>query len=106
MVPSLDWSGEALYDLANARLAACSDANEPPQLMALFDETMTEQRVFDALRSLRVPRHAFRFLHRLLVAHCNRHSDTHPVWRVTSDTFESEFAVYRREQDATDHGFG
>ncbi len=24
MIPSLDWTGEALYDLANARLDACA----------------------------------------------------------------------------------
>jgi hypothetical protein len=106
MVPSLDWSGEALYDLANARLAACSDRESPPKLIELFDETVTERRIFDALRVLRVPRHAFRFVHRLLVAHCNHHSDAHPAWRVSSDTFESELAVYRREQEAADRGLG
>ena len=106
MVPSLDWSGEALYDLANARLAACSDREDPPRLMELFDETVTEGRVYEGLRALRVPRHAFRFIHRLLVAHCNRHTDADPSWRVSSDTLEAELAVYRRDQEAADRGLG
>ncbi len=106
MVPSLDWTGEALFDLANARLAACASGDKTPELMHFFDESVSETRMFEGLRSLRVPRHAFRFMHRLLVAHCNRHSHNDPVWRIPSDTFETELALYMREKDATDRGLG
>lgn len=104
LVPSLDWTGEALFDLANARLAACSNREIKPKLTDLFDQHVTQQRLFDALRALKVPRHVFRFLYRLFVAHCNKHSDDAPAWRIGSETFETEFALYRREQDAADRG--
>ena len=61
VVPSLDWTGQALFDLANARIAACSDRSPAAQLTDLLDEQITEQRLFDALQSLRVPRHVFKF---------------------------------------------
>ena len=32
MIPSLEWTGQALYDLANARVAACAAAGATPQL--------------------------------------------------------------------------
>ncbi len=104
LIPSLDWTGEALFDLANARLTACADREIKPKLSDLFDQNMTQQRLFDALRSLKVPRHVFRFLYRLIVAHCNKHSDENPSWRISGETFESEFAVYRREQEAAERG--
>jgi len=106
MVPSLDWTGQALFDVASARLAACSDADPPPKLSALLDDSLSEARVFDSLRSLRVPRHMFKFLYRAIVAHCNKHSDASPSYRIASETFETELAVYRRDQDAADRGMG
>ena len=104
MVPSLDWTGRALYDLANARLSACSTRQPPCKLSDLFDESVPDQRIFDALERLRVPRSAFRFVYRLLVAHCNKHSDEQPAWRITSDTFETELAIFVREQEAAFRG--
>ena len=104
LIPSLDWTGEALFDLANARLAACSSREIKPKLTDLVDQNVTQQRLFDALRSLKVPRHVFRFLYRLFVAHCNKYSDEKPAWRISAETFESEFAVYRREQEAAERG--
>lgn len=106
VVPSLDWTGQALFDLANARLAACSDRETPTRLNDLMDEKITEQRLFDALQSLRVPRHVFKFLFRAINAHCNRHSDSNPEFRMSSDVFESELAIYRRDQEAADRGMG
>ena len=106
MVPSLDWTGQALYDVASARLAACSDADPPPKLAALLDENLSDSRLFDSLRSLRVPRHMFKFLYRAIMAHCNKHSDASPAYRIANDTFETELAMYRREQDQADRGLG
>ncbi len=75
-----------------------------PTLRSLFDEAITEERLIDAFRSLRVPRHLFKFLYRLLVAHCNAHTDDKPVWEIPKETFEATLAVYSRDQDAIDRG--
>lgn len=106
MIPSLDWTGQALYDVASARLAACSDADPPPKLAAMLDESLSDARLFDSLRSMRVPRHMFKFLYRVIMAHCNKHSDAAPAYRIATDTFESELAIYRREQESADRGLG
>lgn len=104
MVPSLDWTGEALYDLANARLAACSKVDPPTVLRSLFAPEISDQRLIDAFRGLRVPRNLFKFLYRLIVAHCNNHTDSDAVWQVPRETFESQLAVFAREQAAVDRG--
>ena len=104
MIPSLEWTGEALYDLANARIRSCGIDDQEPVLRSLLDDSITDQRLIDAFRALRVPRHLFKFLYRLLVAHCNAHTDERPVWRVPKETFEATLAVYSRDQDAVDRG--
>jgi hypothetical protein len=106
MIPSLDWTGEALYDVANARLEACAQDGNVPRLRDLLDPAISDPRIIEALRSLRVPRHLFKFLYRLLVAHCNAHTNQEPVWKIPADTFESVLAVYVRDQDALDRGLG
>lgn len=104
MIPSLDWTGEALYDLANARLEACAAEGHTPQLRSLFGDSVTDQRLIDAFRALRTPRNLFKFLYRVIVAHCNSHTDASPVWEINKETFEATLAVYGREQAATDRG--
>ncbi|NIP85223.1 MAG: hypothetical protein GTO03_06550, partial [Planctomycetales bacterium] len=42
--------------------------------------------------------------YRLLVAHCNAHTDENPVWQISSEMYESVLAVYTREQDQVDRG--
>jgi hypothetical protein len=106
MIPSLEWTGEALYDVANARIRACARDGARPGLRDLLDESISERQVIDALRSLRVPRHLFKFMYRLLVAHCNAHTDEAPVWRIPEPLFESTLSLYRRDQDAFDRGVG
>ena len=106
LVPSLEWTGEALYDIATARLKGCAAPGSSPALRDLFEESVSDRRLLDAFRGLRVPRHLFKFLYRLLVAHCNAHSDEAPVWKISSSTFESVLAVYQRDQDAVDRGAG
>ena len=106
MIPSLEWTGEALYDVANARIAACASPGATPTLRDLFDDSISDGRLVDSLRSLRVPRHLFKFMYRVLVAHCNAHTDQQPVWKIPVSTFESVLAVYSREQDAFDRGLG
>jgi hypothetical protein len=104
MIPSLEWTGEALYDVANARLRACALPGKTPSLRELFDDSITDRRLMDAFRGLRVPRHLFKFLYRIFVAHCNAYTDDAPVWQVTGERFESVLALYMRDQDAFDRG--
>ena len=106
LVRSLGWTGEALYDVANARLKACAVNGHTPSLKSLFSESVSERRLIDALRTLRVPRHLFKFLHRLFVSHANAYTDENPSWQISGETFESVLAVYQREQDAYDRGLG
>ncbi len=58
----------------------------------------------DAFRGLRVPRHLFKFMYRLMVAHCNAYTDESPCWKISSERFESTLALYSRDQDAFDRG--
>jgi len=104
MVPSLEWTGQALYDVAMARIRACAAPNQSPSLLPLFNDSVTEQRLIDGFRALRVPRHLFKFMYRVLVAHCNSHTDEHPSWEISSENFESVLAVFSREQDQVDRG--
>ncbi len=113
MIPSLEWTGEALYDVANARIRACTNAASPsragsrgPTLRDLLDESISERQLIDALRSLRVPRNLFKFMYRVLVAHCNAHTEEDPAWRIPAPLFESTLSLYRRDQDAFDRGVG
>ncbi len=106
LIRSLEWTGEALYDVANARLRACANPGQKPTLAELFDSSVGERRLIDALRTLRVPRHLFKFLYRVFVSHCNRYTDDNPVWQISGETFESELALYQRDQDALDRGMG
>jgi len=106
MVSSFEWTGEALYDVANARLAACAVDGAEPRLRDLIDEAVSERRIIEAFRGLRTPRHLFKFLYRLFVSHCHSHVDGDPVWRVSAQSFEATLAVYNRDRDAFDRGLG
>jgi hypothetical protein len=104
MIPSLEWTGQALYDLANARVKSCAIEGEQPTIRLLLDDAITNERLIDAFGMLRVPRHLFKFLYRLMVAHCNTHTDERPEWQISKEAFEATLAVYRRDQDAVDRG--
>ncbi|MDZ4821261.1 MAG: hypothetical protein SGJ20_20055 [Planctomycetota bacterium] len=106
LIMSLEWTGEALYDVANARIRACAVNGATPSILDLLDQSISDRQLIDALRSLRVPRHLFKFLYRVLVAHCNAHTDDQPVWRIPAALFDSTLALYRRDQDAFDRGVG
>ena len=100
VIPAFQWTGESLYDLARARMLACAKEGSSPEPKDLFDEEVSYERMLSAFQSLRVPRHLFRFLYRVLVDHCNRHTDAAPVYRIRGETFESVLAVYNRDIDA------
>jgi len=106
LIRSLEWTGQSLYDVANARIKGCALEGSSPVLADLFDESIDEKRLMDAFAALRVPRHLFKFMYRLFTTHCNAHSDEAPVWRISSGTFESVLALYQHDQDAFDRGVG
>jgi hypothetical protein len=105
LIRSLSWTGQSLYDMANARIAACSAEGAAPKITDLFED-IDARRVMDSLATLRVPRHLFKFMYRLLTTHCNAHSEDQPVWKISSATFESVLALYQRDQEAFDRGQG
>ena len=104
LVPSLEWSGETLYDIASMRLKAASVKEPPATLAELFEPAVDQRRMLDGLRSVRVPRQLFKFLYRLLVAHCHAHTAENPVYAIPLERFDTELAVFRRDQDAFDRG--
>ena len=104
LVPSLEWSGETLYDIASTRVKAASVCDPPATLAQLFEPEVDQRRLLDGLRSLRVPRQLFKFLYRLLVAHCHAHTGEQPVYRIPLERFDTVLAVFRRDQDAFDRG--
>jgi hypothetical protein len=106
MIPSLQWTGSALYDLACSRIAAVASDGKNPTLRSLVDESVTDQRLIESFQTLRVPRHLFKFLYRLLVGHCNAHTDENPSFQISNQEFESVLAVYCKEIEAADAGIG
>ena len=101
VIPAFQWTGESLYDLARARMMACAAEGRNPEPKDLFADDVSYERLLSAFQSLRVPRHLFRLLYRVLVDHCNRHTDAQPVYKIKAETFESALAVYTREAEAT-----
>ena len=106
LIRFLEWTGESLYDLASDRLSACSDAETTVSVKQLFDESVTEQELIGAFARLRVPRHLFKFLHRLLIEHCTRHTDDSPQWTISQDTMRTNLSQYTRDLDAFLQGTG
>jgi hypothetical protein len=104
MIPSLEWTGQSLYDLANARVKACAESGRQPSLRDLFDPEISDHQLIENFGGLRVPRHLFKFLHRTLVAHCQSYVDTQPHWQVEPATYQAQLALYRRDQQAADRG--
>ena len=105
LIRSLGWTGQSLYDMANARIAACAAEGSSPKITDLFDG-VDEHRLIDSFGTLRVPRHLFKFMYRLLTAHCNAYTEERPEWKISGPTFESTLALYQRDQDAFDRGVG
>ena len=103
VIGSLAWTGEALQDIANARIKACSDPNADPKLRDLFDSSISDARLVEIVRSLRVPRQLFKFLYELVVAHCNSHTDEQPEWQISAAMVESILAVQLRDRDMADN---
>lgn len=104
VIASFEWTGEALVDLTNARIQACALEGQQPNLRRLVEESVSDQRLLESMRTLRVPRHLFKFLYRAIVAHCNAYTTEDPRWTISSDMFESQLAVYLRDREAMQSG--
>jgi hypothetical protein len=110
-VRSLEWSGQALYDMASERLTASlpDDKREEGAKLTLrdiIDESQRTSEIINSLDHLRVPRHLFKFLYRLITEHCNAYTSDEPEWRVKDATFQSVLKLYLRDLDAFDKGYG
>ncbi len=99
VIPSFEWTGESLYDLTRARMLACASDGRQVEPKDLFVDAVSYQRLLTVFQQLRVPRHLFRFLYRVLVEHCNRYTDSQPKFQIDAETFESAYAVYSRETE-------
>jgi hypothetical protein len=108
LIRSLEWTGESLYDLANDRIRATANgsAAATAQLRDWFDESISEGELVATLGRLRVPRHLFKFMHRLLVEHCNRYTDTSPRWKIGRESLHATLAVYLRDLETYHRGMG
>lgn len=106
LIKSLLWTGESLYDVANDRLRACAEPDKRPTYRNLFDESVSEAELIATFDKLRVPRHLFKFTHRLLVEHCNRYTDESPRWTIARETLQSTLALYLRDLQDYDRGTG
>jgi hypothetical protein len=96
-ISNFEWTGEALYDVVVARMRACSIEDTVSTPSQLLDTTVTEQRLILAMQSLRTPRNLFRFLYRLIAEHCKAHRSAAPQFKISSETFEANLAVFQSE---------
>jgi hypothetical protein len=73
VVEQLNWTGPMLYDLCDARLAACrAPGAEAVTLAALFDSGVGREAIVEALETMRQPRDAFKMIYQCISEHCAR----------------------------------
>ena len=120
LINSLEWTGESLFDMATNRIRACQpegiasrpaagvrEANAPQiTIRDFFEEDVSREDLIARFAKLRVPRHLFRFLYRLLTEHCNRATEDQPSWKISRRTLETIIDTYSRELEAFDRGLG
>ena len=107
LVKSLEWSGQSLYDISNDRLRVCTKQGaEPAKIDDFFASDLSHEALVDRFARLRLPRHLFKFFYRLLVDHCSKYTESDPTYKISRDTFESQFALFERDLDAYGRGRG
>ena len=106
MVPSLEWTGESLYDVADDRLKACRRDGSETTLLDLFDDGVTRDELTRQFARLRVPRHLFKYLYRLIVEHCGKYPADAPKWTIGRETIDGTFQLFLRDLDSFDRGMG
>ena len=77
-----------LFDLCNARLAACSSEDPSPKLMELFDDSVARQDVVDALDQMQQPRDAFKLLYGLVQEHCSNVVEEESAFQIGKTTLD------------------
>lgn len=87
-IENLTWTGPMLFDLCEARLAACrsSDAKDPISLLDLFAADTTRQELIESLDKLHQPRDAFKLMYRCLADHCSSVTRGQEEWRIPRHT--------------------
>lgn len=88
LLERLSWSGAMLFDLCNARLAACSSEDPAPRLMELFDDSVGRQDVVDALDQMQQPRDAFKLLYGLVQEHCSNVVEEESAFQIGKTTLD------------------
>jgi hypothetical protein len=108
LISSLEWTGESLYDMATNRIRACLAKETDPtvSIRTFFDDDISAEDLISRFGRLRVPRHLFRFLYRLLTEHCNRATEDEPQWTIRRETLDSSMESYQRELEDMDRGLG
>ncbi|MCA8989708.1 MAG: hypothetical protein KDA78_18820 [Planctomycetaceae bacterium] len=107
LILSLAWSGQSLYDMTNDRIKACSEkSDQPASMQQLFADDVSRDMLIDTFSRLRVPRHLFKFLHRLMLDHCSKYTDEEPNWKIARDTIQTTLALYLRDLESFDRGAG
>jgi hypothetical protein len=82
-VEHLAWTGPMLFDLCNARMAACTYAGAPAVMLPdLFAADVMRQDLVDALDRLHQPRDAFKLMYRCLTEHCATVTAGQNEWKV------------------------
>jgi hypothetical protein len=118
LIKSLEWTGESLFDMASNRIRACmvehNGAVSPPSgssssqmtIGDFFASDVSREDLIQKFAKLRVPRHLFRFLYRLLTEHCQRTTEDQPSFKINRMTLELVSDAYARELEALDRGLG
>lgn len=104
LIPSLNWTGQGLYDVANDRIRACAKLAEgkTPGIQDLFESSISQAELISIFDRLRAPRHLFKFLYRLLVDHCSKYTEDAPQWQIKRETLQATLAVFLKDLQAYD----
>ena len=105
LIRSLDWTGKSLYDLANDRIRSCCE-KPTTKIDDFFDPSISRARLESSFEQMRVPRHLFKFLYRVIMSHVNAHSDGEQVWQISPTRFETEMALYLNDRRASERNVG
>ncbi len=108
LIPSLKWTGQALYDIANERVRACARlaGDKKPSIGDFFEESGMQPELISIFDRLRAPRHLFKFLYRLLIDHCEKYTDDQPEWKIRRETLQASLAVFLKDLQAYDQKRG
>ncbi len=76
LINPLRWTGSTLYDLCTSRFRNCQTEDAKPigQLSELFEDSVDERDLVDALDQMHQPRDAFKFLYAVIQRHCQNTS--------------------------------